>query len=668
VDVTLSNPGLKAELDRTMDRLGYEFVGAGRMPSVRRGGALSFPVPGGPPAAGSGAPDTLSIDGFEDRPTPVALAAEPALAPAGVPPIGLEPLEPLSPNALDAAFEELVAGTAALPDAFAESPAPKAEPLPGIARFLVALPLVLSLGVQVRALFGTLGAEDFVELFAGVSRGFFQFLTKLDLGPTTVVERFAYFVVHRIAGLRSWAFLLLPLALHLVAVVLLHDLLVRLTRRPYLAAAVAALWGMSALHQGTLSAFSSFGEVVAVVAGFAIVRDLVALSGERRPPPPFALARWVFLVLFAGASSTSGVGLVVALPILARLSLPEECGRRRAVLALSGSAGAVLVGYALYRVLGPEHLGRFTSGVSVFFDLVPYGAALFFPGPVIAVARGGAPAGAAGSPDAAIIVSIVGLVAFAGVVAWAMVRADASERRRLAALFVVPGAVYAFVAFDAAHLIKVHDAAWLSTRPEAQYVATFGLALVLARAFPELPRLDLGPPWLAPIALSAVLALLAVPSAFVAARMDGGTGAATQKSVDAARTAISAVVGASPPGKDLYVWNTDFPAVSRSPVGRDRVRFPGLFAYFVLAHPQGEMDGRKVFFVEADPKLLSSVKAAVRPEVAALLVGAEDAQKAKAQIAVTALDTEAGTRAAPSPVNPARAPRDRRRGKLPFRR
>src|SRR5262245_43699216 len=70
VEVTLTNPEFKAELDRTMDRMGFEF--AGGRDELSNAVAPGFPVSRGT----AGAEEPFGAD-FLDRPTPVQRAAQP---------------------------------------------------------------------------------------------------------------------------------------------------------------------------------------------------------------------------------------------------------------------------------------------------------------------------------------------------------------------------------------------------------------------------------------------------------------------------------------------------------------------------------------------------------------------------------------------------------------
>src|SRR5262245_42536232 len=66
VEVTLTNPEFKAELDRTMDRMGFDFAGSREEYSSAM--APGFPSAWGGSAGGGAEP---LGDAFMDRPTPV---------------------------------------------------------------------------------------------------------------------------------------------------------------------------------------------------------------------------------------------------------------------------------------------------------------------------------------------------------------------------------------------------------------------------------------------------------------------------------------------------------------------------------------------------------------------------------------------------------------------
>src|SRR5262249_43991662 len=88
-------------------------------------------------------------------------------------------------------------------------------------------------------------------------------------------------------------------------------------------------------------------------------------------------------------------------------------------------------------------------------------------------------------------------------------------------------------------------------------------------------------------------------------------------SVATALAQISANVAAQPPGTTVYLDNGFLPITLRGPM-IDQAMLPGRAALFVLVAPSGVLDGRRVRFIEPDPKVLSYPDRA--PKLGALLV------------------------------------------------
>src|SRR4029453_10923777 len=64
------------------------------------------------------------------------------------------------------------------------------------------------------------------------------------------------------------------------------------------------------------------------------------------------------------------------------------------------------------------------------------------------------------------------------------------------------------------------------------------------------------------------------------------------------------------PSATLYLRNDDFPPLGLVvALGLDRLRFPGIGAWFAVAHPTGLLNDRRVRFVEGRAALLAAIRA-----------------------------------------------------------
>jgi hypothetical protein len=137
------------------------------------------------------------------------------------------------------------------------------------------------------------------------------------------------------------------------------------------------------------------------------------------------------------------------------------------------------------------------------------------------------------------------------------------------------------------------------------------------------------------------------------------------KSLNDAERALERAAGATEAGHEAYFDNVDVPFVPRATVGRDRSRFPGLLAYFALAHPGGELAGHKVIFVESDGKLVVRLRTTTLPKVADLVESMDEArQKGHSVTTPRLLGSTAGMEGSAGPRRPSRPAPTRR--PLPF--
>jgi len=78
---------------------------------------------------------------------------------------------------------------------------------------------------------------------------------------------------------------------------------------------------------------------------------------------------------------------------------------------------------------------------------------------------------------------------------------------------------------------------------------------------------------------------------------------------------------AAAPQHDVYLANEEFaPMRLLYAMGIPRSRFPGIGAYWVIAHGVRPLQGRRLFFVESEAGVLARIRRSMVPEVAALFV------------------------------------------------
>jgi hypothetical protein len=524
--------------------------------------------------------------------------------------------------------------------------------------------------VQAGALGSAPSPDDYIRLFDGVANGFVNAVVRQEGVHSFPMNRLFVWVLHRLFSLRAGLLFLFPLSLHLGSVALLRRTLFSVTNRTILSSAIAAIWGISPIHRGTLGGLYSLGAIVSSICGLAVISGIIGAEERNETAPPLRVLRWSALLVLGALSSSTGTALALAMPLVALLYVQRGSPLRRIALGLLPAAVIALSIYVAIRIFGPpEPLGKFIRGLPIFFELCAYGLGNFFAGPFVVVAPGGEPAALIGSPGpvAAVVISAVVATLAVAAAAWAIVRDRRGLGRRVAAFAVIFGVAYALEAFDAAKYVVRDGVAVLAVQSEPHYGALLGIALAVALIATTAKIPSFRQPFVAPAILGAS-ALFTTLLSWTAASHVAERQAPLQKGMEDVEHALERAVGATEEGHDAYLENVDFPVVPRAAVGRNRLRFPGLLAYFALAHPSGELTGRNVHFVEGDATLVAAIRERTVPRVAALVESAEEAKKKGHSVTTPRLSRPAGTapEALASARRPARAPTVRERRRLPF--
>jgi hypothetical protein len=675
VEVTLTNPEFKGELDRTMDRMGFEFAGSREeYPS-----AVAPGFPAAWPSAGGAA--ELAGDALTDRPTPVAGT------PRAVAPPGLSSRD--GEGGLPGVFDDAALGFqpswegmpqqeprfVPLPEQHTTFPFKVRLDVPSVVAFarrwgwLVAL-FVPILIVHGGTLASTPAAEDLIRLYDGAAHGFIAAAVKQEGVQSLPISRLLVWGLHQIFGLRTGWIYLVPFLIHFGCALLFARTLAFMTKRPVLSIAVAGLWAVSPVHRGTLDSLYSLGTIVATTAALVVVSGVVVRDEENIPTPWRRLIGWNALLVLSALTAYVGTAVALAMPFFILLFVPRGDSRRRDALWL---LPAVLLGLGIYvgaRLLGPpEPLGRFIRGLPLFLECFAYGLGNFFVGPFIVVGPGGEPAALIGSPGASAAVVFAGAVAFLVVAAtaWALARRRVGSGRQIAAFAVLAGVVYLFAALDGAKFVARDGIPSIAVQPGPHYAGMLCLALAVGLLAAGAKPISFRRPFLAPALIAAgslFMTLLAWPAA---SRVEARK-APIEKGLDDVERALERAVGATEEGHDAYLENVDLWFVPRQVVGRNRARFVGLFSYFALAHAGGELAGRRVYLVEGDAKLVAQIRESVRPKIAALIESADEATKKGHAITTPRLSRS--TTSAAGSASPRRSPRTaapRGRKPLPFK-
>jgi hypothetical protein len=470
---------------------------------------------------------------------------------------------------------------------------------------MAVLPLVLTAVVYAPIVGAYFRTDDFLNLYNIANLDPVTYLVTPHGGHILVTRNAVFHFFRDAFGLSPSRWYWAVLATHLLNVHLLFRIVRRVTASAHLATFSAALWGMCPVHAGTLSWYSVYGQVLVGTLLLCLLAQATRIASDDRDVPAWASVLWPVLLLLASTSFGVGLGLTMVAPLVLYLILPPTAGRGTicaalallalllpvlyfGLLALHGHMSGVTDERAKVAILlaGLQYVGRilamtaFLMGYGLTSLLAGFAARPPIPGPfVLAVTAS---------------VLALGLVALA--------RARGVDRRRLAAFLLLAVGCYGTIAAGRAVFFDMGTLIYGVRESRYHYVGTIPLAVAiglmlawLGRSLPEGRglRYALLGGWVA-----ATLALYAVTPPFI--DLNDNARAETGRVLAAIRSAVAV----APPGTDVRISNRPF--LSIGPMMIRDPSFPGWAGVFTIFFPSNVVDGRRVYFVVDDPKVLAA--------------------------------------------------------------
>ena len=479
-----------------------------------------------------------------------------------------------------------------------------AEPAPQIARSAAhgtaraAAPLALVWAFSAFAFFPVTRTffhhDDFLHLYDIVSEPALRFIFKMHGFHLLLVTKSVFWATYALAGPNPGAYMWSEFVVHLLNGALLFTIADTLTDRRWLASGCAIAWSTQLLQEGTLNAYSVFGQTLCTAFILWALLRTVRLADGR--PLSWAGACGSALAIVA-ASSCFGVGLgvAVAMPIVAVLTVPPSQARRRAVVAFVAAVPVIASLYLVVEAWNVSMLGAYAASTFAPRDL----SSLLAMGALLAhlLAVGAVALSldgffrAALYPGAAVvlIVSMVTVLAIVGVRA-----ATVGQRRAFLAMLLLSTAAYATIA--AGRIFVGLAPSVIALWPRYHYTATAGLALAIAIAVGGLARRLDGYPSLRGAVFVGWLLAIVITHQFVAPRIDNYD--VYRRGVASALEAMRTTVAAAPPGAIVRLENRGFPIGIMMP--GIKVEFPGWFALHAVFVNSEFLDGHSIRFVEPD--------------------------------------------------------------------
>jgi len=445
--------------------------------------------------------------------------------------------------------------------------------------------------------------DDILHLYQIANEDTLTWLLHVHAGHLYVTRNAVFLLFAQLFGPHAASYMWSAYLTHLLNVGLLFVVARRLSGSTGAACAAAALWGSSPINAGALTWYSVYGQVLGVTLMLWLVWRLLEVA-DGRPCSRSAPLRWSLLLWATAACFGTGFAMGLAMPAVVWLLLPPSPTRRRLVITF---AVAMLILVPIYVALEQVYAQRGgTPALSNFaiawiglwqqrflfvYHLLGVGIpSLLLGGLFLPAEYPGAIASACMAVFAAALLAALGL-------------ASQILRRRMLAALLLALAAYGMIAVGRSFFADVVGLGTVVRPTRYHYSAPVGLALALAVI---LRVLGDGVVWrrAAVGALSAVW-VAAIGLANVVAAPPIDLYARAQHRVDVTLAEIGARIAAAPPGQPVYIPNRRFYPYAMPGV---ELRFPGLAALYAIYFPDDVVDGRRIFFVESDPKVFAATR------------------------------------------------------------
>lgn len=504
-------------------------------------------------------------------------------------------------------------------------------PAAAIAATLVVHGMVLSSDLQ---------DEDLRHVYESEQLGTFDFLVRPYGNHFCAFFRLTVMVLHRLFGMHAVAYFALVLVTHVLHVALLYGTIRALTQSRFVAATFAGLWGTTPAFQGTLQWFSAYSHMLGTTAVLLPIWELARAREEHRRLTAWALLRVSIVLVLGSATELTGSLSAVIFPLLAFAFLSPKSAPLRTALLLVPSALASALIVVHFTGRGNAAIQAFFSWgpvLTMFGELMTYGVGLLTAGPLVTLGANDVSWLFGASFDAVTVLSAILFFPILGVVLLRLVRGDWDERRVLLATSGFAALMYAAVAAGRSGLAFGHPLTWMATRDRYHYDASVGLVIAMAAATAKTwPRLGFPSERRARGLIGALAAGWAIAGC-LAARTTYLRGVGRQEWTrdwaDLADASLRLLVRRTPEEGMLFVRNDLFrPAEFLYAMHAPKTSFPGIGAYWIVAHGLKAVDHRMVRFVEMDMKLLRKIRNRSRPEVAAMFVSPGQVERAHGEI------------------------------------
>lgn len=467
--------------------------------------------------------------------------------------------------------------------------------------FWIVVPVALSLFVYRKLVNVYFNSDDFLNLYYIVNRAPLDYVLRPHGGHMLMFRNVIFWLSFQLFGAYPEFYQATVLLTHLLNVALLYLLVWRLTANGIASALVATFWGICPVHSGTIGWYCVYGQVLVATFMLVLLNHAVRCQTDGRTLPWHTFVTWPLLLVLAGTSFGTGIGVMLVAPAVLFLLLPASPRRLAlcAVLAVLALSTPYLYSQAL--ALHQWYSGSSSEGFSAAIAFQQRTITLHHIAMVAYLFAGGV---------SMLILNFLGPVdqfppaapIIAGVfVVLALVAALASERRNRAALVsftVLAIGCYGIIAQGRAQFFEAHELGIGAAQARYHYAATVPFAAMLGIIVATgCARLRVGGG--AQVLLLVVCLSVAGWSYRNSAPFLDLFPNARKETLIVINTVLKKV-GQAWRVREVFIRNSPFRAIGTLYV-RNQIAFPGWAAVYTIFFPTNEVVGKRVYFVDREP-------------------------------------------------------------------
>ena len=462
---------------------------------------------------------------------------------------------------------------------------------------------VLAYGSVVRNSFFS---DDFLHLYDLVNSTFAQFVARTHGGHIYWIRNLVFYACYSLFRTEPAFYYGLAFLTHLLNVFLFYRVVRASTGSARLACFGAVMWGTLPNNQGAIGWYSVYGHALAATFTLSTLARMTAIAAGaeamRFEPLLWAVSTSIGITCFG-----VGFGLAAAMPFAAWLILPPSLLRRRAILLLTMVMALLPLMYvAAVRLDGAVHGESVQGGLALLQTLQAWPTQLRLFLHLFVVAASSLVLGPFRPLNAFTPLDYVLALPFGLVFAVLFAAASGAARRKAVAFVLLAAAAYALIALGRAFFVDEGNAGAIAAAPRFHYMGSCALALSLCALLGDAGRAR----WPGPRLKTGILiAWLLV----VLRGLQTGQGIDHHESngIEAANVLarVRAAVDEAAAGRDVFVPNRKFISIGAFLLADPS--FPGWAGVFAIYFPDGWIEGKRVRFVETDPKILERARGGI---------------------------------------------------------